>query len=82
MPAETVRRGYFILKRIADTRVERETGFRGLWRRVKPADKPDEVHLSFLLGCVNVKHRVTGRAAGHQRSHVPTTPHDRPLPPL
>ena len=51
MPVETVYRGHFILKRIADTPVERDSGFRGLWRRVKPADKPDEVHLSFFLGC-------------------------------
>lgn len=26
--------------------IEKDSGFRGLWRRVKPADKPDEVRLS------------------------------------
>lgn len=26
-----------------DPRADKE-GFRGLWRRLKPADKPDEVH--------------------------------------
>ncbi len=30
------------LDNILTPRVEKDTGFRGLWRKIKPADKPEE----------------------------------------
>ena len=48
-----------------DVRSDKD-GFRGLWRRLKPADKPDEVTSIYFITVLYIDYSTTGRTVRYR----------------